>query len=238
MPDMKGDGPDTADEFLHKLSLREDFSKDLLRARKILRIPQEGFPDKETEKAWDGNGLELLETWMDLMKIYKIPVPYQLMLHDYLFFNKATHHVRSSVLVVDYPSFDGEVDLEELYKGMEEPYAKVLIFKNATKSAVLKDIKKNWQTIAGVLNILGPKKKRIRETKYKEQNKLIHDLWLKSPSALREELAKLGIDLPPKLYKENLIQRILTARGYRRKDKKGNEKEISIEVIKKLASLG
>ena len=226
---MKGDGPNAAEEFLHRLSLREDFRKELLRARKILGIPQEGFFDEEAEKEWNGDALELLETWMDLMKIYKIPVPYQPMLNDYLFFNKAVHHVRSSVLVVDVPSFDGETDLEELYKGMGEPYAKVLIFKNATKSAVLKEIKKNWWTIAGVLNILGTKKKRVRETKNKERNIFIYNLWRKSSHELREELSKLGVDLPPKLYKENLIQRILAARGY------GN---VGIATIKKTPSRG
>ncbi len=227
----KGDGPNPAEEFLHKLSLREDFAKDLARARKVLGIPPGGFSSDEVAKRWRGDGLELAETWMDLMKIYKIPVPYQPMLDNYLFLGKSSNvKWKPSVFVIDDP-LEGEGSLEELYKEMGEPFAKILIFKNATKSAVLRDIRKNWWTIAGILNTLGPRKKRVRETKNKERNRLILELWRKSSRELKEELAELGDQevLTLKLHKEILIRRVLAARGY---------KGVGIATIKKLSSPG
>jgi hypothetical protein len=67
----KGDRPNPGEELLYHLSGNQEFRQDLLKARKFLGIPEEGFSDEDMYKKWlkkKGNALNLLSADLHFQK--------------------------------------------------------------------------------------------------------------------------------------------------------------------------
>lgn len=153
----KGDRPNPGEEFLFKLSLKENFQRDLINARKHLGIPEKGSTGESDRQKWLANHdvFDLLAVELELQKRYKISVAYQEFLDDYIFFGKLKSKVTTKkppVAIIDQFShkFDSG-NIEEFYRETGEPYVKVLIFGWGSKNDVVEFIKNNWKTIEGAL---------------------------------------------------------------------------------------
>ena len=118
--------------------------------------------------------------------------------------------------------------IEKLYDATSEPYVKLFIFANASKTKVVNFIKKNWREIELTLNINIHKDKRTRETIYKKRNQTIRELWREPLKELQRE-AKINEATIITKERDLLIARILIKRGLA-------EKELSGGYIRKIAN--
>jgi len=220
-----GDDLNPGEEFLYKLSLKPKFQQDLINIRKRLRIPENGFVNPKTrQKLWidykNANLLGLLEEEMKLKEKYKVPTPYFLFIDDYIFFGKPVSALKNkSPVALLLPT----KELEELYDGMHEPTAKLLIFGNATQEKVLEFIKKNWREIELILNKNIHGAKRVRKTNYKDRNRIIRELWKKSIEVLQKEAESTTQE------RDLLVAKVLVKR-------KQTNRELSGGYIRKVAN--
>lgn len=220
MKDDRDDKPNKAEEFLYKLSLRRDFQHDLQVYRLAIDMPQDGFVGEKERQNWfkrnkDFDGMRAVFAIHELRKKYKIPLAYMFALDSYLFFGDARGmewmNKWSNVLILPpkHTLNQSDADMEELYRDNGEPYAKLLILGNGTKSEALDFINNNWEKVEGILKKQGwVKKKRVGRTHYKQRNALIKELWGLPTEKLQKEAASESTD------KELLIQHILKKRKF------------------------
>lgn len=206
----KSDRPNPGEEFFYKLSLGPEFEKDLRRERIGIGIPKNGFKTKEEQQYWLRKNSKKIITistvWQRLRARYKIPKSYLFpYLNSYLFFGKIPNW-KPPVAQIGSPVDNLENDIENY---IDEPYAKVIIFGNATKSDAIKFITEEWDNIEKILKKQGwSRPPKIRRTIHKERNILIKQLWRKPKRGLQKELNSITTQ------KELLIQRILKKRGF------------------------
>ena len=212
----KGDGPNPGVEFLYKLYGEQGFRQDIIGARKHLGIPEGGFIEDGMDEKWmkDNHIFDLMAVESYLQKKYKISIAYIWQLSDYIFFgeirNKANMKIPPSVVIEKYAHRKdiGLGDVEEFYKETAEPYVKLYILGNASKSDILGFINKNWKEIEDVLVEQRGERRMIRTTTYKGRNQLIKELICKSIEELQKEAESHS------RYKDLLIQKILLKRGF------------------------
>lgn len=221
----KGDRPNPGEELLYHLSGNQEFQQDLLKARKFLGIPEEGFPDEDMCKKWlkDGNALDLLSADLYFQKKYKISIAYRFYIDDYIFFGEIRSKVNKQLppsVVFERYAHRADMDLgdvEEFYKETGEPYAKLFILGNASKSDVLDYINKNWEKVEEILTEQRGVRKVVRKTIYKKRNLDIVKWCGKTIIELRNEANRIDPEHAPHKsnYKELLIQKILRKKyGY------------------------
>jgi hypothetical protein len=208
----KGDRPNPGEEFLYKLSGDKEFQQDVYKARIQLRIPPEGYADKEMRHDWlkKHDVFDLLAIEMHLQKKYKISIAFQYHLDDYIFFGKTHKETNKTIAPVVIDTYAHKMDLgdvEEFYKKTGEAYAKLFILGNSSKSEVLSFINTNWEKIESILREQRGEKKVLRKTIYKERNQRIKKLW-RMPTKELQKMA--GSDSS---YKDSLIQKILENEG-------------------------
>ncbi|RJQ14872.1 hypothetical protein C4553_00225 [Candidatus Parcubacteria bacterium] len=221
----KDDEINSGVEFFYKLSLKPEFQNDLAEARKHLGITPSGYMDPQTrEKLWieykKANVIELLGTELHLKTKYKVPTPYFEFIDDYIFFGKPVNAPKKKSPVA---LLSPTKELEDLYDGMYEPTAKLLLFGNATQEKVLEFIKKNWREIELTLNKNINKTHRVRKTTHKEQNRTIRELWRTNLGVLQKEAGSTTKE------RDLLVSRILVKRGL-------TTKELSGGYIRKVAN--
>jgi hypothetical protein len=207
-------GPNPGEELFYKLSLKAGFQNDLEKARRLLQIPKDGFTNEDEHFLWQcspGKPKLSFAVIFRLREKYKIPISYLHLLSSYLHFGeaRAVTQEKQDVLSVLPPAHllePGSFDLESYYREHNEPYVRLIILGNGTKSAVLKSIDDNWGEIEAMLKGQGvTRPKRVRETKYKKRNKRIKELWRKTKKELGNENAT---------YKDSLIRAILKREGF------------------------
>jgi hypothetical protein len=136
---------------------------------------------------------------------------------DYIFFgeirSKANKQLPPSVVFERYAHrADMNLgDVEEFYKETGEPYAKLFILGNASKSDVLDYINKNWEKVEEILTEQRGIRKVVRKTIYKKRNREIKEWWHKPIAELRKEADKIDPERAPHISgcKELLIKKIL-----------------------------
>jgi len=215
----KGDGPNAGEEFFYKLSRSREFQQDLIRARKQLGIYEKGFSDPRTrEKLWIKNkhadmfGLFGIE--LHLKEKYKIPTPYWQFIDDYIFFGQIVSTTKNKIPVamVAPNTPPGFGSIEDFYDANNEPYVKLFIFNNASKTKVVDFVKNNWREIELGLNINIHNTKRVRTTIYKKRNRTIRELW-KVPLVELQREAQTGGDKIITKERDLLVSKILVKRG-------------------------
>lgn len=214
---MKQDSkPNPGVEIFHKLSLKEEFGKDLIEARKVLGIPERGFKEQVERLNWyeqPHDSLLLIDMWLKLRKKHKIPLAHMLALEDYLFFDRAgaiTQQIPEPALILPpaHTLDEDDPDMEEFYSRNDEPYVKLIIPGSSTKSDILDFLRENWSRVEDVLKQQGwtrPRRIRKTEEENRKRDKRIKELWRKTKKELGNEDAH---------YKDLLIQKILKQEGF------------------------
>lgn len=226
----KGDGPNSGVEFFYKLSHKPEFQQDLIRARKQLGISEKGFIDPKTrEKLWiehkDADMLGLLGAELHLKEKYKIPIPYLPFIDDYIFFGKPMNALKNKPQIarIDYPGPPNFESIEKFYDANNEPYVKLFVFGNATKTKVVDFIKKNWREIELGLNKNIHKKERVRETIFKDRAQAIRALWRLPLQELQKESGSSTKE------RSLLVAKVLVKRG-------ATKTELNDGYIRKIAN--
>lgn len=215
----KGDGPNPGVEFFYKLSLNAAFQSDLTTARKMLGITLGERPDIKTEAGrefWEDKIMDVLTVMANLKMKYDIPEAYwSNFLEDYIFFGTAivAKSEMPRVAVIDWLSPRQKElklgDIESWYRKSKEPYVKMFVLRNATKTSLKRFIDDNWRSIREELIARDGDKKRVRETVHKERNQRIRELYHRPT----HELRKLAND-PQGKYKYSLIRKVLKQEGF------------------------
>lgn len=209
----KGDRPNPGEEFLYHLAGKRGFQQDLAQVRKQLGIPLNGFPGQVAFKGWlkKADMFSLLAVELQFHKKYKISIAYQQQLDDYLFFGRVLKSYKPVPVVIDRCAHrkNSFGNIEELYREIDEPYAKLLVLGSASKSDVLSFIDSNWKHIDEALVEQRGERKTIRKTTHKERNLLIKKLFQEPTKALQQKAGSSST------YKDTLIQKIMTKRGYK-----------------------
>ncbi len=84
---MKGDNKtNKAIEFLYKLSMRNDFIRDVEEVKKLLKIPNKGFENIEARLKWidEIDTLELMNEILFIREKYSVPLAYNSVLQEYI----------------------------------------------------------------------------------------------------------------------------------------------------------
>ena len=216
----KGIKTNKAIELLYRLSLRVDFQKDIEKARIILNIPSHGFSSYRERQESINNIDSILFTdqILNILKKYKISLAYYVPLQEYLEMGKIKTKTKQEefVAVIDDFAHRNDIDsgnLEEFYREFGEPFAKVLILGNSTKSDVIDFINRNWNKIQSILAEQGnnPNQRiRKKKDKNKDRDKNIIELSKETTENLKKQLGNpIGT-----LYKEDLIKKIMERDGY------------------------
>lgn len=207
-------------ELLYELSLRDDFQKDIRKARKLLKIPLYGFKSVEEKNNGDPfDAFSFTATMLNLLEKYQIPDVYWVPLQEYLEFDRLETKEDQIKLVgfVDrwvHREDDRSDPMEEWYKYRKQPFVKLIIFGNNTKSDVHAFIDKNWKIMEEILTEQGDEPKRVRRKKdeNKERDRIIIELSKKTKKELNAGL-KRKLTHGAK-YKELLIQAKMEELGY------------------------
>ncbi|MFA5124453.1 MAG: hypothetical protein WC473_01320 [Patescibacteria group bacterium] len=218
----KGEQANRSEEYLYKLSLNDKFQADVLELRRILGIPSEGVKDQDDRQkcfADTTKDIFVLDALFYLQEKYKVPLDYVFHLDDFIFFGKSTgdkkfqlpgyYYSSAKILPPKHTLEPDDVDLEEFYKDHKEPYVKILVFGDSTKSEVLGYLNQNWNQVEKILTQQGWKpQKRVRKTVHKERNRLIKELYKKTKKELEKEYGTTSQS------KELLISKIMDKLGY------------------------
>ena len=192
----KGD-TNRGEEFIYKLSLNEEFEKDIAATRAAFGIPERGIKTTKEEWIWSHSDamdtFEYFDTLKKFCQSHKIPMGYEHSLESYILYgiNSKLKLAEPTVARIVHPQ---KIKLTALKNSIEgyyqrhgEPYAKILVFGNGSKSDVLRYIEKNWSDVEDVLKKQGWNKlRKIKKTIYKERNIFIKQLWRKSINDLQE----------------------------------------------------
>jgi hypothetical protein len=218
---MKGDNKtNKAIEFLYKLHLRDDFMKDLEQTRQILGIPKEGFKNMKYEDnlKWIKDAktaANFNKMTFSFIEKYSIPHSYHWVFQEYLqtgkfetrqtgneqvaFIDPTAHNPKFPLGILDYH-----------YRTAGEPFVKLFILGNNSKTDVKNFIDKYWKNIEDSFLEQGCKLgKRVRKTINKDRDTLIMKLSKKPIKELRKKLERKGGEILKSDPKENIISKLL-----------------------------
>jgi hypothetical protein len=218
---MKGDKKtNKAIELLHSLYFRDDFMQDLEQTRQILKIPKKGFKNmkygdnlkwiKDKKTAVNFNKMTF-----SFMKKYSIPHRYHWVFQEYLQTGKLETRQTGNeqVAFIDPTAHKAEFPLGLLdyhYRASGEPFVKLFIFGNNSKTDVKNFIDKYWKNIEDSFLEQGCKLgKRVRKTINKDRDILIIKLSKKPIKELRKKLERKGGEVSKSDSKEDIISKLL-----------------------------
>lgn len=223
---MKGDNKtNKAIEFLYNLSLNDNFIKDINEAKKFLKIPEKGFKgftDDDRLKLINNKktAMDLMGAILHLAKKYSIPLAYHSVFQEYIETGKLETKRRQDEFVAFIDPTAHRTDfnpghVEDYYNATGEPFAKLIILGNNSKTDVMNFIDKNWEKIEEVFLEQGHDvNKRVRNKIYKNRDAQIIILSKKSPQELRQELKSSNVEIIGINYKEDLIRKLLKLDKY------------------------
>lgn len=219
---MKKGGKKTnkAIEFLYDLSFRDDFMQDLEQARQILGIPKNGFKNMKYEDnlKW----IKDIKTVVNFNKItfsfiekYSIPHSYHWVFQEYLQTGKLETRQTGNeqVAFIDSTAHNPKFPLGFLdyhYRKSGEPFVKLFILGNNSKTDVKNFIDKYWKNIEDSFLEQGCELgKRVRKTRNKDRDILIIKLSKKPIKELRKKLERKGGEFLKSDSKEDIISKLL-----------------------------
>jgi hypothetical protein len=172
--------------------LRDDFQADIQAARDDLGIPKSGFQNAQERELWANklNGLDFFSVISHLLEKYSISVAYYVPLQEYIELNKLqtnTHQIDLVAMIDEYAhKEDLESPIEDLYREWRQPFVKMILFGNGSKSDVHDFIDKNWKHIEDIFLEQGKQiGQRVRVKREKERDRLIIELSKQSKKGAR-----------------------------------------------------
>ena len=221
---MKSGGKQTnkAIEFLYRLSLEDDFQNDIKKIRISLGIPPDGYaaPEDRSAGVRRSDSMVFFASMMSLMKKCEIPQAYWCALQHYLEMNNFEIREKPIDLIgfIDrwvHRDDDKNAPSENWFKYKKEPFVKIILFGNNSKSDVHAFIDKNWWLIEEILLEQGSEFKRVRGKK--DENRPRDSLIIKLAKESREHLIT-GLKQKPlnpkSKYKNTLIRLRIEELGY------------------------
>jgi hypothetical protein len=214
----KGDNKtNKAIEFLYKLSTRSDFINDIKEIKKKLKIPDNGFKaiDDQERLKWfkKTNTLDLMKKYLFIREKYSIPIAYNSVLQEYIETGKLETKRKQdelSAFIDPVAHIKNTGNAEDYFREIGEPFAKIIILGNNSKTDVINFIDNNWEKIEDVFleqgHIVG---KRVRKSTNKNRDSLIIELSRKPIKELRDRLIKKGGSFIKGEPKENIISKLL-----------------------------
>ncbi len=190
-------------EFLYNFTFDDDFIKDVKEARKLL----------ENQVAFFGFSMHIL-------KKYSIPLAYSQVLQEYIKSGnlETTRTQDEFVAFIDPTAHKTDFEpanAEDYYRINGEPFAKLIILGNNSKTDVMNFIDKNWSKIEDVFLEQGHDiNKRVRHKAYKKRDQQIITFSRKKIKELRDELKLNDIEIIGTKYKEDLISKLLKLNKY------------------------
>lgn len=177
-------GDTKSDEIFFRLTLKEDFQKEVAECRTVFGIPNKGFPPDEEAKNWHrhlpfdvyGAFLRRLEA---ILESRNLSQTFQNILEEYVLTNG------TKILYPERPyplcDFDNSgIRATELRK-KKVPFVSLLIYDNASLPEVQKHLKDTWEYVGNSLEEQrGRPAQRIRNSSHKERDREILELYEKS----------------------------------------------------------
>lgn len=219
---MKKGGKKTnkAIELLYKLSFRDDFKQDIEQTRHMLGIPKKGFKNMKYEDnlKWikdKKTAVNFNKMTFSFIEKYSIPHSYHWMFQEYLQTGKLETRQTGNeqVAFIDPTAHKTEFPLGFLdyhYRKSGEPFVKLFIFGNNSKTDVKKFIDKYWKNIEDSFLEQGCKLgKRVRKTINKDRDILIIKLSKKPIKELRKKLEQKGGSFLKSDSRDDIISKLL-----------------------------
>lgn len=215
---MTDDNLNKAKELIYKLSLQDNFLLDIQRIRGRFGItPSE--ENREEPPSWltKNNTLQYIESKLLILEKYKIPQAYQVAVDQFIRFNSVSSQSKPSVAFIDrYAHENWNGNIEEWYKTRKEPFVKIIILNADNKKDLHKFIDDKFDQIQEIFSEQGRESQRVRSKS--EKNKEIDKLIIRYSKHSTPQLKSLLGITKGTFYKDDLIKKILSDRGYKVSD--------------------
>lgn len=217
-------------ETIYKLSLDKSFRKEIKLVRERLKIPVNGFTDRDAYMknlyTFIPDLNDLIDEIIILLKKYQLPFTYWIEFSEYIKFGSLYYDgkVQDQLISIEYPNLSNS-NHSVGYERFNKPYVRIYILDGWAKEDVIKSIRNNWVEIKKSLQAQGGTNTRVRISLNKERNHLILQLSEMS----KNDLAKMiNADIKLFPYKEVLISKVL---------KEKYKVNVSSDIVKKYSHM-